>query len=84
MQFLQNNGNEIWVADNLKVLMKTAGVECFLRSVVLKIERNGTRTKEMTLRSIKVFQNRAELCSFREFFKKKIMMGGARLGGSVG
>lgn len=63
--FLQNDRNDVWVPGSLRVLMKTAGIECFLRSMVLKIERNGTRTKEVTVRSIKVFQNRAGLCSFR-------------------
>lgn len=64
VQFLQNDGNEIWGIDNLRELMKTAGVECFLRSVVLKIERYGTRTKEVTVRSIKfskIEQNHAAL-----------------------
>ena len=46
--------------------MKTAGVECFLRSLILKIERDETGTKELTVRSVKVFLNRTEQCSFRK------------------
>lgn len=46
--------------------MKIAGIECFLRSVMPKIERRETGTKEVERRSIKVFQNRTELRSFRK------------------